>query len=86
MMFARNAVAGPSKLARVPRQRRDRRGIVTSLFPQPPVDHRRLASTSTTQTDWLAWLKKAALQRTPDDGSKALLFAGLVSMQTRPGR
>ena len=54
--------------------------MMTALFPQPPIDHRRSASTSTSQTDWLTWLKTTALQKKEQDGSKALLFAGLVSL------
>lgn len=89
----RNAVAGPSRRPfPSPRQRclvppraapqRQRRSLVTSLFPQPPMDHRRSASTSTSQTDWLSWLRKAAAIPVGDAAAsrKALLFAGLVSV------
>lgn len=98
----RNATAGPSRLCsfpsppqrclqRLPRIERDtvdgRRGIITSLFPQPPLDHRRSASTSTSQTDWLSWLRKAASSRSanPEVSRKALLFAGLVRLNRGQG-
>jgi hypothetical protein len=49
------------------------------------MDHRRSASTSTSQTDWLSWLKKAAAIPVGDAAAsrKALLFAGLVSVILR---
>lgn len=50
------------------------------LFPQPPPDpHRRLASTQSSQTDWLGWIKKPGFLDRSTGTGKALLFAGLVS-------
>lgn len=50
------------------------------------MDHRRSASTSTSQTDWLSWLRKAASARStdPEVSKKALLFAGLGAYPHTP--
>ncbi|EIW69560.1 hypothetical protein M231_04403 [Tremella mesenterica] len=52
------------------------------LFPSPPLDPRRKASTTANQTDWLAWLRKKA--EGGGQGGKALLFAGLGSYPHTP--
>jgi hypothetical protein len=86
-----NAIAGPSRYAlkaRAPShttQQQPSRTLVSLpqfLTTPRPDPRRRSASTTSTQTDWLAWLKNAAAFRVGADGgseSKAFLFAGLVS-------
>ncbi|TXT13780.1 hypothetical protein VHUM_01147 [Vanrija humicola] len=58
------------------------------LFPQPPVDpRRRAASTSASNTDWLAWLKKAgplAVMAGDETPRRALILPGLGSYPHTP--
>lgn len=84
-------LAGPSRLAvkhsvYIPRRTLT---IIPHNGPTPSssrIQLQRSASTSSKETDWLSWLKNAAILRGTggnDGGSKALLFAGLVSLLLR---
>ncbi|ORY32256.1 hypothetical protein BCR39DRAFT_523603 [Naematelia encephala] len=77
-----------TRLARQPPAQHRQIVTLPRLFPQPPAQpYARSATTTTSNTDWLAWLKKASAFKTSSDerqGGTALLFAGLGSFPHTP--